>query len=415
LTTRTAKVVLDLLVDKYVTNAKRASDAMKQVGEEADKAGKKSDKATEQATGQVAKLAAEHQNAAKAVGLHYNSTGQLVDANKRVLSSSQASAHGLEAWSEAVYKSGFEAEQAAEKAAQYSAKQKQAAQDVGATMLTFGTSTVAALGAATKAAMDWESAWAGVTKTVDGTPEEMADLEQGLRGLAKTLPTTHKDIAAVAEAAGQLGVKREDILKFTKTMIDLGETTNLTAEEAATSIAQIANVFGTSGEDIDNFGATLVALGNDGASTEKDILSMAQRIAGAGKTVGATEGEVLALANTLASMGVQAELGGGVSTRALLKMYGAVQEGGPKLAAFAKAAGTSAEDFSKAFRDSPVHALEMVTKGMARTNAEGGNVVEMLKDMGMKGTEEMQVMLALAGASRIRCPCRLRRGKRTPR
>ncbi|TVU61570.1 phage tail tape measure protein [Paenarthrobacter nitroguajacolicus] len=300
--------------------------------------------------------------------------------------------------SEDAAKSSKKSEDASKSDAKAKEQQADAAEKAGKGLLIFGTTSVAALGASAKAAMDWESAWAGVTKTVDGSPAQMQELEGGLRQLAKTLPSTHTEIAAVAEAAGQLGVKREDILKFTKTMVDLGETTNLTAEEAATSIAQIANVFGTRGEDIDNFGATLVALGNDGASTEKEILSMAQRIAGAGKTVGATEGEVLALSNTLASMGVQAELGGGVSTRALLKMYGAVQDGGPKLEAFAKAAGTSAEDFSKAFRDSPVKALDLVTKGMARTNAEGGNVVAMLRDMGMKGTEEMQVMLALAGA-----------------
>lgn len=366
MSTRSVKVVLEAEVNKYLTNVKKAEKATADAGKAAEDAGKQIDQAQEQA--------------AKA-------TDKSTDANKKHSESGKESAKGSE-----------ESANASKKDAEYKAKQKDAAEQAGGALTTFGASSVAALGASAKAAMDWESAWTGVTKTVDGTPEQMAELESGLRGLAKTLPTTHKDIAAVAEAAGQLGVKREDILSFTKTMIDLGETTNLTADEAATSIAQIANVFGTSGDDIDNFGATLVALGNDGASTEKEILNMAQRIAGAGKTVGATEGEVLALANTLASMGVQAELGGGVSTRALLKMYGAVQEGGPKLKAFADAAGTSAEDFAKAFRDSPVAALDMVTKGMSRTNAEGGNVVQMLKDMGMKGTEEMQVMLALAGA-----------------
>jgi TP901 family phage tail tape measure protein len=338
MSTRNAKVILELMVDKFISNSKKAAQAQEDVAKASEQAGKSSDQSSEQ---QV---------------------------------------------------------KASEKAAAAARKQADAQKEVGEGLLKFGAVSVAALGASAKAAMDWESAWAGVTKTVDGSPEQMAALESGLRGLAKTLPSTHKEIAGVAEAAGQLGVKREDILKFTKTMVDLGETTNLTAEEAATDIAQSANVMGTSGDEIDNFGSALVALGNDGASTEKDILSMAQRIAGAGKLVGASEADVLALSNTLASMGVKAELGGGVATRALLKMYAAVQAGGPKLDAFATAAGTSSEQFAKAFRESPVAALEMVTKGMARTKDEGGNVVEMLKTMGLKGTEEMQVMLALAGA-----------------
>lgn len=275
----------------------------------------------------------------------------------------------------------------------------------GKTMLAFGTATIAGLGASAKAAMDWESAWAGVTKTVDGTPQQMNDLESSLRGLAKTLPATHEEIAGVAEAAGQLGVAREDVVGFTKTMIDLGVSTNLTAEDAATNIAQISNVMGTMAREgsqgVSRFGAALVALGNDGASTEAEILAMAQRIAGAAATVGATETDVLALSNTLASMGVKAELGGGVTTRVLLKMFSAVKEGGPKLDAFARAAGVSAADFAKAYGESPVRALDMVNKGLNRINKEGGNVVSTMKDMGIKGTEEVQVMLALANSGNL--------------
>ena len=129
-----------------------------------------------------------------------------------------------------------------------------------------GLVAAAGLGAAAKAAIDWETAWAGVTKTTDGTATQMAALEDQLRNLARTMPATHEEIAATAEAAGQLGVARENVASFTKTMLMLGETTNLTADQAATSIAQIANVMQTAPDDIDNFGAALVALGNNGAT-----------------------------------------------------------------------------------------------------------------------------------------------------
>lgn len=276
---------------------------------------------------------------------------------------------------------------------------RQAMETAGKTLLTFGTVSVAALGASAKAAMDWESAWAGVTKTVDGTPEQMDALEASLRGLAKTLPATHEEIAGVAEAAGQLGVAREDIVSFTKTMIDLGETTNLTAEEAATSIAQIANVMGTTGDDIDNFGATLVALGNAGASTEKEILEMAKRIAGAGKLVGATEGEVLALANAMASVGIEAQLGGGVMSRVMQRMYADVKTGGEGLDNLAKVAGMSSKDFAAAFESDPVRAIDSLVKGLGKIKDEGGNVVETMTNLGIKGTEETGVILRLVGAT----------------
>gem|GEM_PF-1128202 len=286
--------------------------------------------------------------------------------------------------------------------AQTAQAHEQAWNQVSTGMVASGVAVVGALTLSTKAAMDWESAWAGVTKTVDGTPAQYAELETGLRKLARTLPSTHAEIAGVAEAAGQLGVARDDILGFTKTMIDLGESTNLTAEDAATNIAQISNVMGTmereGAKGVERFGSALVALGNDGASTEAEILSMAQRISGAGATLGATEADVLALSNTLASMGVRAELGGGVTTRVLLKMRSAVDEGGESLDAFAKIAGLSADEFGAKFKAAPIEALDLVSKGIYRVNEAGGNVTATLKDMGIKGTEETQVMLALANS-----------------
>lgn len=363
---RSVKVVLEAEVSKYLSNVKKAEQAASDAGAAAEAAGKKID----QAQGAAAKA-----------------TDQAADANKKHGASGKESAKGSD-----------ESAEASKKDAEYKAKQRDAAEIAGKSLLAFGALTVAGLGAATKAAMDWETAWAGVTKTVNGTPDQLAEMETGLRGLAKTLPSTHEEIAAVAEAAGQLGVKREDILSFTKTMIDLGQSTNLTADEAATAIAQIGNVFQMPGDDVDNFGATLVALGNAGASTEKDIVSMAQRIAGAGKLVGASESDVLALSNTLASMGIHAELGGGVTTRVLLKMYSAVQNGGTQLEKFASVAGMTAQDFAKAYAGSPIEALNLVTKGLGRIKEEGGNVTQTMTGLGMKGTEEMQVMLSLVGA-----------------
>lgn len=69
-----------------------------------------------------------------------------------------------------------------------------------------------------------------------------SDLEKGLRNLATQLPGSHQEIANVAEAAGQLGIKTENVVSFTKTMIDMGESTNMSAETAATSLARFANI-----------------------------------------------------------------------------------------------------------------------------------------------------------------------------
>ncbi|MDK6864207.1 hypothetical protein, partial [Nosocomiicoccus ampullae] len=87
-----------------------------------------------------------------------------------------------------------------------------------------------------------------------------------------------------------------------------------------------------------------------------------------------SESDVLALSNTLASMGIRAEQGGGVATRVIIKMRSAVDEGGESLESFAQVAGTSAEEFAAKFRSAPMEALDLVAQGIGRVNTEGGNV-----------------------------------------
>lgn len=277
-------------------------------------------------------------------------------------------------------------------------KQNQAMRTVGAGLLVAGTVAVAATALAVKAAIDWETAWAGVTKTVDGTPAQMAELEDSLRSLAKTLPATHTEIAAVTEAAGQLGVQRENIAAFTKTMIDLGETTNLSADEAATSIAKLMNVMGTAPDQVDNLGSALVALGNDGASTERDIVQMAQRIAGAGRIVGLTEGEVLGFANALASVGIEAEAGGSAVSRIMTDIAISVSTGGEELEKFASVAGLSSTEFQKAFNEDPADAIATFVEGLGRIDAAGGDVFSTLADLGQSDIRVSQALLGMANS-----------------
>ena len=269
---------------------------------------------------------------------------------------------------------------------------------VGNLLLGMGAGAVAGLGVATKAAVDWESAWAGVQKTVNATDDQFAVIEQGIRDMAKEMPASAVEIAGVAEAAGQLGVAQEDILDFTRVMVNLGETTNLSADEAATALAQFMNVMGTSSDDVGRLGATIVGLGTTSATTEADIVSMAQRLAGVGPVIGASETDLLGLSAAVSSVGISAEAGGGSLSRVLLRMNTDVKDNGEMLALWADTAGVSAEDFAAAWAESPVDALNLFLGGLSNVNETGGNASAVLRDLGIVATEETTAMLSLAGA-----------------
>lgn len=107
----------------------------------------------------------------------------------------------------------------------------------------------------------YESALAGVKKTVDGTDREFRELDLTFRQMNRTMPATYEEIAGVAEIAGQLGIEKKHIATFTETMVRMGTSTNLSAEEAATALARLSNIMGTSQGDVDRLGSTVVKMG----------------------------------------------------------------------------------------------------------------------------------------------------------
>lgn len=273
---------------------------------------------------------------------------------------------------------------------------------LGGAALGFGAAVTAGFAMAGKAAMSWESDWAGVTKTVDGTQKQMSSLEKGLRNLARNeLPASSTEIAAVAEAAGQLGIKTGNILGFTKTMINMGESTNLSAEEAATSLARFSNIMGTNQKDIGRLGATVVGLGNNFATTEREIVEMGMRIAGAGKQAGLTEGDVLGLATALSSVGIDAEAGGTAISLVMKKIGNSVADGSDAVGIFAETAGMSSEQFAKAWGTDAAGALADFVAGLGQARADGENVNATLKDLGITGIRESDALLRLSGASDV--------------
>lgn len=284
-------------------------------------------------------------------------------------------------------------------------KLKQMGQDMtqlGKTLTTRVTLPIAGLaGVAAKSAIDFESAFAGVRKTVDASEADMRKLESGIRDMAKEMPTAATEIAGVAEAAGQLGIKTPSILGFTKTMVMLGDSTNMSAEEAATSLARLANITGMSQDDFDKLGSTIVALGNNMATTESEITNMGLRLAGAGKQVGLTEPQIMSFAAALSSVGIEAEAGGTAFSKVMTEMQRATTEGGESLNNFAEIAGMSASDFKEAFEKDASGAILKFIEGLGKAEEKGTTANKMLDDLGITEVRMRDALLRASGASDV--------------
>ena len=267
---------------------------------------------------------------------------------------------------------------------------------LGNSMIGAGALIGGGLVAITTAAVQWQSQFAGVAKTVSGTRDQIDALEGQLRGLARTMSASHEEIAQVAASAGQLGVATPDIAKFTRTMIMLGSATNLSADEAATSLAQLMVIMGTAPEKVDKLGAVLVRLGNNGASTESQIVELSQRLAGAGRAIGLTEAQLMGYASAIASTGMNVEAGGTAMSRTFITLDRIVNSSGPKLKALTQLMG---EEWPQAFKTDASGAVQAFIEKLAEVQASGGSVTKVLDQLGIKSIYQTDVLRRLAGAT----------------
>lgn len=271
----------------------------------------------------------------------------------------------------------------------------------GKKLLPASAAITGATGLAVKAASDWESAWAGVLKVTDGTPKQLDDIKEGIRELATELPYTAEEVAAVAEEAGKLGVKADDVLVFTETMLDMGVATDLTTTEAATKMAQFANIMNMPLDQVGLLGSSIVDLGNNFATTEPKIMDMALRLAGTGKQAGLSEAQVVAMAAAMSTVGIEAQAGGSSMSKLMAEMQLATQVGGDDLESFAKVAGITADEFKVAFEDDAANAILMFVDGLADAENQGTTAIKMLDDMGIKEVRLRDTLLRLTGANDV--------------
>ncbi len=283
----------------------------------------------------------------------------------------------------------------------------QQATAAGALLTGALTVPIAAIGVgATKAAMDFETAFADVAKTVDGVAEATGKLTpQGealalvFRDMAKEIPATTTELSKIAALGGQMGVPIEQLEHFTRNVAALGVAVDgISAETAAAGLAQIGNAAGVGSTQVQEMASTLVHLGNSSNATEGQILEMTQRLVGAGTTVGMTIPQIMALATSMSNVGIEAEKGGTAMSTVIQKIGIAVSENSPKLAEFARVAGMSADDFAAKWKTSPVEAIEAVILGLNRMKGEGTDLNLTMLDLGLKGIRVSDTMKLLAGS-----------------
>lgn len=271
---------------------------------------------------------------------------------------------------------------------------------VGSALTKTVTPAILAAGAASvAAAIEMDDSLTSVRKTVDGTEQQYMALKSAAVEFSKTNAVSASQILDIQALGAQLGYTIDELQLFGEVVSGLDIATNMSAEDAATELAQFANIMGMAHDKTKNYGSTIVALGNNFATTEADISHMAMRIAGAAKSIGLTEADVLGLSTALASMGIEAEAGGTAISTIMSSIDKAVAMNSDSLEAWASAANMSVGQFKAAWGQDAVGALSAVLVGMDSAVQSGGNMSKMLSDLGITSIRQTDTMKRLANNS----------------
>lgn len=257
---------------------------------------------------------------------------------------------------------------------------------------------------ATQNAIDFESAFADVKKTVNTTDFYDEDYVFGIladsaKEMSTYLPKSASEIAKLMGLAGQMNVPANQIKDFTEAMIKFGDSTNITAEEAITDIAQIYNVIGKGGnfDDLDQLLSTIVELGNNSATTEKDITTMFKNISAGASRVKMTEAQMVALSATLSSLGLD-KGGASAISKIMTNIDMAVTDSGEKMQEWAKIAGMSGDAFKKAWGDDSAKVLLDIVTSMSEMTDEGISMNKILSDLDIKELRQVDTLSRLVKA-----------------
>lgn len=251
----------------------------------------------------------------------------------------------------------------------------------------------------TEESIKFESAMAGLQKTAGLSDVSLGDMSNKIMDMSERLPMSSEEIAKLADEFAHLGLQKDAILPFTEVMIRMADTTDMSASEAGTALAQLANVMGTSIDDYERLGSTILYLGMTSATTESNITEMGQQLSMVGALYGMSEADVLAYAAALSSIGVEAAAGSTSIQKLGNRIELMVGAGNmDEIAKWADVAGMTADAFAKMWEENPAGAINEFIVGLGKINESGGSATVVLDELGISESRVQKNISGLAAA-----------------
>ncbi|WP_264336564.1 MULTISPECIES: phage tail tape measure protein [unclassified Wolbachia] len=214
------------------------------------------------------------------------------------------------------------------------------------------------LAAPIKVAIDFESAMADVTKVVDfdEKTKEADKFAKKLKEMSRTIPLSAAELAQIAASGGQLGIKKEDLFKFTETVAKMSTAFDMSAEQAGDSIAKLSNVYGIDVSEMEHVGNVINHLSDNTAAKAKDMVEALAIVGGTAKQFGLKFEQTSSLVNAFISLGKQPAKAA-TAINALLSKLQTAEGQGKEFKAALEEMGIAAEEMVQRISENGEEAL----------------------------------------------------------
>jgi len=218
--------------------------------------------------------------------------------------------------------------------------------------------------------------------------------------MSKRIPMATTDLFGLAQSAGQFGIEAKNIASFSETVAHIASATDILPAQAE-KFAQFAAASNMPVENMDKFASSIVRLGNKFATSESNILNVAQRLAafGSESLYKMAPANILALAAAIKQVGTSSYSGATAAQQVMNKMAESVAVGGDSLAIFARTANMSSESFKTLFENDSMEALVRFIEGIKTLKSRGADANVVLNGLRLRGQRAKETLFKLSGAS----------------
>ncbi len=242
-----------------------------------------------------------------------------------------------------------------------------------------------------RGASDLSDQMADIQKTTGMTKREVRELNKEFSQLDTRTPT--KDLREMAIVAGQLGIAKEDIAAFVKSVdtanVALGDEFTGGASQVAEELGKLRNIFTDLkservDQDLLRIGNAFNVLAAEGAATGPVMSENSNRIGGYGIQVGLTTGQVIGLAAAQQELNIASERGSTAIIRILQKMLQEVET-------FSEVAGLPVAEFKKMLDTDLFGAFMKVVEGSRKVGNSNTKLAAIIDELEVSGAGASEV------------------------